>query len=78
MRAFRAGAGCADLIAEDEPFLARALAAGLRQQSLAVDVAADGAQALERLAAIAFDGVVSVSEHIAYRTDDARRSPTGT
>ncbi|MGW1092997.1 CBS domain-containing protein [Streptomyces sp. NPDC002596] len=24
------------------------------------------------------DGVVSVSEHIAYRTDDARRSPTGT
>ncbi|MFG2030758.1 CBS domain-containing protein [Streptomyces sp. NPDC048825] len=24
------------------------------------------------------DGVVSVAEHIAYRTDDARRSPTGT
>nr|WTB30989.1 CBS domain-containing protein [Streptomyces sp. NBC_00830] len=24
------------------------------------------------------DGVVSVSEHIAYRTDDARNSPTGT
>ncbi|MFB9575528.1 response regulator [Streptomyces yanii] len=46
------------LIAEDEPFLARALAAGLRQQSLAVDVAADGAQALERLAAVAYDVLI--------------------
>lgn len=57
--AFGAGRVCMRiLIAEDEPFLARALAAGLRHQSLSVDVAADGAQALERLAATAYDVVI--------------------
>jgi two-component system, OmpR family, response regulator VanR len=46
------------LIAEDEPLLARTLATGLRQQAMAVDVAADGASALERLAVTAYDVLI--------------------
>jgi len=46
------------LIAEDEPLLARTLATGLRQQAMAVDVATDGAAALERLAVIAYDVLI--------------------
>jgi two-component system, OmpR family, response regulator VanR len=46
------------LIAEDEPLLARTLATGLRQQAMAVDVAADGAAALERLAVTAYDVLI--------------------
>lgn len=46
------------LIAEDEPLLVRTLAAGLRQQAMAVDVAADGAEALERLAVSDYDVLI--------------------
>jgi two-component system, OmpR family, response regulator VanR len=46
------------LIAEDERLLARTLAAGLRQQAMAVDVAADGAAALERMAVTAYDVLI--------------------
>ncbi|WP_042402304.1 response regulator transcription factor [Streptacidiphilus carbonis] len=46
------------LIVEDEPLLARTVAAGLREEAMAVDVAGDGAEALERLAVHDYDVVV--------------------
>jgi DNA-binding response OmpR family regulator len=38
------------LVTEDDEILATAVAAGLRREGMAVDVALDGAAALERLA----------------------------
>jgi DNA-binding response OmpR family regulator len=46
------------LVVEDEELLAEAIAEGLRQEAFAVDVANDGAVALERLAVNAYDVVV--------------------
>jgi DNA-binding response OmpR family regulator len=46
------------LIAEDEPALAALIAKGLRRRALAVDVAPDGAAALERLAVDDYDVLV--------------------
>jgi DNA-binding response OmpR family regulator len=46
------------LVAEDERLLADAVAEGLRQESLAVDVAYDGAAALERLTVNEYDVLV--------------------
>src|SRR5947209_9449032 len=46
------------LIAEDEPALAALLAKGLRRRAMAVDVARDGAEALERLAIDDYDVLV--------------------
>ena len=46
------------LICEDEPRVAAALARGLRRHGAAVDVAADGAQALYRARVHAYDVVV--------------------
>ncbi|MFI6740196.1 response regulator transcription factor [Nonomuraea sp. NPDC050451] len=46
------------LIAEDEPLLARTLMAGLRREAMAVDLAPDGAAALERLAVTAYDVLI--------------------
>jgi DNA-binding response OmpR family regulator len=46
------------LVAEDERFLADLVAEGLREQAMAVDVAYDGAGALERLAVNEYDVVV--------------------
>ncbi|NUP49995.1 MAG: response regulator transcription factor [Catenulispora sp.] len=46
------------LIAEDDPALAALLAKGLRRRALAVDVAQDGAEALERLAVDDYDVLV--------------------
>jgi two-component system response regulator VanR len=46
------------LIAEDEPFMAQALVAGLRREAIAVDHVADGASALEQLACHDYDVVV--------------------
>ena len=43
------------LVVEDEPDLAQALAAGLRREGYAVDVASDGASALERVAITDYD-----------------------
>ncbi len=43
------------LVVEDEPDLAQALAAGLRREGYAVDIAADGDTALERLAITDYD-----------------------
>jgi len=46
------------LVAEDEPLLAKAIAAGLRRASLAVDVVHDGASALDLLDINAYDVLV--------------------
>jgi DNA-binding response OmpR family regulator len=46
------------LVAEDERFLADMVAEGLRKQAMAVDVAYDGAAALERLAVNDYDVLV--------------------
>jgi DNA-binding response OmpR family regulator len=43
------------LVVEDEPDLAKALAAGLRREGYAVDRAADGATAIDRLAVTDYD-----------------------
>ena len=45
------------LVVEDEADLASAVAAGLRREGYAVDVAADGASALERIATAPYDVV---------------------
>ncbi len=46
------------LVVEDEPVLAQAVAAGLRYEAMAVDVAGDGAAALERLGVHDYDVLV--------------------
>ncbi len=46
------------LVTEDDEVLATAVAAGLRREGMAVDVALDGAAALERLAVNRYDVVV--------------------
>jgi DNA-binding response OmpR family regulator len=46
------------LIAEDDDRLARAVAAGLRRRGMTVDVALDGGDALDKLAATGYDVVV--------------------
>jgi DNA-binding response OmpR family regulator len=46
------------LVTEDDETLATALASGLRREGMAVDVALDGAAALERLAVSSYDVVV--------------------
>lgn len=46
------------LVVEDEVFLAEALQAGLRHESIAADIALDGDDALERIAVHAYDVVV--------------------
>jgi DNA-binding response OmpR family regulator len=46
------------LVVEDFEILARTIGTGLRREGLAVDVAADGAEALERLAVTRYDVVV--------------------
>ncbi|MEU9256215.1 response regulator transcription factor [Streptomyces sp. NPDC048270] len=46
------------LVVEDEPFMAEALLAGLRQEAMAADLATDGESALDRLASHSYDVVV--------------------
>src|SRR5689334_3894646 len=46
------------LVVEDEPMMALAIATGLRQQAMAVDVVDNGADALERVGVNAYDVVV--------------------
>lgn len=46
------------LIAEDERFLAEALQAGLRREAIAADIAADGDEALDRIALADYDVLV--------------------
>ena len=54
----RAGQAMRVLVTEDDEVLAMALAAGLRREGMAVDVALDGAAALEHLAVNRYDVVV--------------------
>ena len=46
------------LIAEDEPFLAEAVQAGLRREAIAADIALDGDEALRRIALADYDVLV--------------------
>lgn len=46
------------LVVEDEPLLAESIAKGLRRQSFAVDIAADGASALEAIDTTEYDVVL--------------------
>jgi len=54
----KGGAAMRVLVAEDEPLLAAAIAEWLRDEPHAVDLAADGAAALERLAVNQYDVLV--------------------
>jgi len=65
------------LVVEDEPLLADAIADGLRRESLAVDVAYDGAAALERLGVNAYDVVVLDRDLPKVHGDRVCRAITG-
>jgi DNA-binding response OmpR family regulator len=62
------------LIVEDERLLADAIAEGLRQEAFAVDVACDGAAALERLAVNAYDVLVLDRDLPVVHGDDVCRA----
>ena len=65
------------LIAEDEVWLAEAIATGLRREAMAVDIATDGAQALERLAVHAYDVLVLDRDLPAVHGDEVCRTVAG-
>jgi DNA-binding response OmpR family regulator len=62
------------LIAEDDEFLARTVAAGLRREGMAVDVALDGDTALERAAVNHYDVVVLDRDLPGTHGDDVCRA----
>jgi len=62
------------LVTEDDEVLATALAAGLRREGMAVDVALDGAAALERLAVNRYDVVVLDRDLPGVHGDEVCRS----
>ena len=62
------------LVTEDDEVLAAALAAGLRREGMAVDVALDGGTALERLAVIRYDVVVLDRDLPGVHGDDVCRA----
>ncbi len=70
------------LVTEDDEVLASAVAAGLRREGMAVDIAPDGGAALERLAVNQYDVVVLDRDLPGMPGDDvcralaANRSPT--
>jgi DNA-binding response OmpR family regulator len=61
------------LVAEDEQLLADTIAAGLRREAMAVDVAYDGAGALERAAVHSYDVVVLDRDLPVVHGDDVCR-----
>ncbi len=61
------------LVAEDERFLADLVAEGLREQAMAVDIAYDGAAALERLAVNDYDVLVLDRDLPSVHGDDICR-----
>ncbi|MBW6439577.1 response regulator transcription factor [Actinoplanes hulinensis] len=65
------------LVAEDERFLAEMVAEGLREQAMAVDVAYDGAAALERLAVNEYDVLVLDRDLPEVHGDDVCRRVAG-
>ncbi len=62
------------LVTEDDEVLAAAVASGLRREGMAVDVALDGAAALERLAVSRYDVVVLDRDLPGVPGDDVCRS----
>jgi DNA-binding response OmpR family regulator len=62
------------LIAEDDDRLARPVAAGLRRRGMTVDVALDGDDALDRLAACSYDVVVLDRDLPGVHGDDICRA----
>jgi DNA-binding response OmpR family regulator len=62
------------LVAEDHERLARAVAAGLRRHGMAVDVALDGDEALDRLAVSRYDVVVLDRDLPGVHGDDICRT----
>ena len=62
------------LVTEDDEILATAVAAGLRREGMAVDVALDGAAALERLAVNRYDVVVLDRDLPGVHGDDVCRA----
>ncbi|MBB5870321.1 two-component system response regulator VanR [Allocatelliglobosispora scoriae] len=64
------------LIVEDEPMLAQALAAGLRHEAMAADIAADGQQALDRLTVNDYDIVILDRDLPVIHGDDVCRRIT--
>ena len=67
-------AGMRVLVVEDEPMLAEAIAEWLREETHAVDVALDGAAALERLGVHDYDVVVLDRDLPLVHGDDVCRS----
>src|SRR3954452_11122991 len=65
------------LVVEDEPLLADAVAQGLRHEAHAVDVAYDGAAALERVEVNDYDVVVLDRDIPAVHGDDVCRAIAG-
>ncbi|MEW2357788.1 response regulator transcription factor [Spirillospora sp. NPDC029432] len=65
------------LIVEDERVLADAIAEGLREEAMAVDVAYDGGSALERAAYTAYDVVVLDRDLPGVHGDDVCRDLAG-
>ncbi|OZM73136.1 DNA-binding response regulator [Amycolatopsis antarctica] len=61
------------LVVEDEAFLAEALESGLRSEGMAVDIAGDGATALESLAVNDYDAVVLDRDLPGVHGDDVCR-----
>src|ERR1035441_11018757 len=62
------------LVTEDDEILARTIAAGLRREGMAVDVALDGAVALEHLAVSRYDVVVLDRDLPGVHGDDVCRA----
>jgi len=65
------------LVAEDDEVLARTVAAGLRREGMAIDVALDGDAALERLAVNRYDVVVLDRDLPGVHGDDVCRTLAG-
>jgi DNA-binding response OmpR family regulator len=65
------------LIAEDELWLAEAIATGLRREAMAVDIATDGGQALERLGVNEYDVLVLDRDLPTVHGDDVCRALAG-
>ncbi|HEX9376391.1 MAG TPA: response regulator transcription factor [Actinomycetota bacterium] len=65
------------LVVEDEDLLANAIARGLRREGMAVDVAADGPGALERLEVTPYDIVVLDRDLPMIHGDDVCRAAVG-
>src|ERR1700689_4534488 len=70
----RGGQGKRGLVTDDDEILAAAVAAGLRREGMAVDVALDGDAALARVAVSRYDVVVLDRDLPGVRGDDVCRA----